>query len=81
MIRAILNNSTILLNLPPETIGELLQRLPTNLIIEVVNSEGVKNLFHSTASHLDEDELKKAEKFQSDIAVVLVEKLDIRYFG
>ena len=51
-IRAILNNSTILLNLPPETIGELLQRLPTNLIIEVVNSEGVKNLFHNTASNL-----------------------------
>ena len=76
-VKAILNNSTILLNLPPKTIGLLLQKLPKELLIQVVNSEGVEKLFANTASNLTVEELEKMETFQADIASILLEKLDL----
>eukprot|EP00092_Neocalanus_flemingeri_P041850 GFUD01045583.1.p1 GENE.GFUD01045583.1~~GFUD01045583.1.p1 ORF type:complete len:946 (-),score=177.76 GFUD01045583.1:160-2622(-) len=74
-IKAILDNSKILLNLPPETIGQLLQKLPKELLIQVVNSEGVKSLFSNT--DLNAEELEKVQKFQADVASILLEKLDL----
>ena len=76
-VKAILDNSQILLNLPPETIGLIVQKLPNDLIIQVVNSEGVKNLFLNTASNLAPEELENLKRFQADIAAILFDKLDI----
>ena len=76
-VKAILDNSEVLLKLPPETIGLIVQKLPNELIIQIVNSEGVRNLFLNFSSTTAPDELKKLEKFQTEVASVLFEKLDI----
>ena len=47
-VENILNNSTLLRNLPPDTIGELLRKLPDETILQVVNSKGVLDLFNKT---------------------------------
>ena len=58
-VKAILDNSEVLLKLPPETIGLIVQKLPNELIIQIVNSEGVRNLFLNISSTTAPDELKK----------------------
>jgi len=76
-LKAILDNSELLLKLPPETIGLIVQKLPNELIIQIVNSEGVKNLFINISSTTDPLRLEELKKFQTEVASVLFEKLDI----
>jgi len=76
-LKAILDNSELFLKLPPETIGLVVQKLPNELIIQIVNSEGVKNLFINISSATDPVKLEAMKKFQTEVASVLFEKLDI----
>lgn len=75
-VKTILNNSTLLRNLPPETIGELLKKLPKDLIVQVVNSEGVEKLFNETASNLTSEEMENIVKFRDDLIPILIDSLD-----
>lgn len=76
-VKSILDNSEILLKLPPETIGLIVQKLPNELVIQIVNSEGVRNLFLDTAVNAVSEDGEKLKKFQSDVATILFDKLDI----
>merc|ERR1719450_194705 len=74
-VESILDNSDLLLKLPAETIGLVMQKLPTELIIKIVNSEGVRDFFLIPPK--DPQEAKRQKAFQADISLVLFEKLDV----
>merc|ERR1719450_670279 len=73
-VESILNNSDFLLKLPAETIGLVMQKLPTELIIKIVNSKGVRDFYLIPPE--DPREAKRQKTFQADISLVLFEKLD-----
>ena len=66
----ILDNSTLLQNLPPSTIGELLQKLPKDVILQVLNSKGVLELF------VNADNNPKIVEMQNTLAPIIVKNLD-----
>jgi len=74
-LESVLGNTKILLKLPPKTIGTVLQKLPTELILQIVNSEGLKDLFLNSPE--DPEEEKNLESFQADVATILFEKVDL----
>ena len=70
-VENILNNSTLLRNLPPETIGELLRKLPDETILQVVNSKGVLDLFNKTT-----ETSPGIIEIQKMLAPVIIKNLD-----
>ena len=46
-VKSILADSTILLSLPPNTVVELLEKLPEQTVAIIVNSDAVRNLYSS----------------------------------
>ena len=46
-VKSILADSTILLSLPPNTVVELLEKLPEETVAIIVNSDAVRNLYSS----------------------------------
>ena len=77
-LKEILNNSTLLRKLPVETIGELLKKLPNDLILQVINSEGVINLFREAFDNITAEETKKIKEFQQSLAPIVVRNLDAK---
>ena len=75
-LKEILNNSTLLRKLPVETIGELLRKLPRDLILEVINSRGVEELFMEAFDNITAEEKVKIKEFQDSLAPIVVRNLD-----
>lgn len=76
VIKSILANSSIIQNLPANTIGQLFQKLPQDLIVTVVNSEGVKDLYMQTAANLTKEEYTHLKSWQLDVSSQLIQSLD-----
>ena len=76
-IKNILADSQILLNLPAATIGAVFKKLPESLIVTVVNSAGVKELFTETARVLSVEERQKMEVWQQSVASELIRSLNV----
>ena len=51
-VKSILADSTILLSLPPNTVVELLKKLPDETMAIIVNSDAVRNLYSSVQVNL-----------------------------
>ena len=75
-LKEILNNSTLLRKLPVETIGELLRKLPRDLILQVINSRGVEDLFVEAFDNITAEEKVKIKEFQDSLAPIVVRNLD-----
>ena len=75
-LKEILNNSTLLRKLPVETIGELLRKLPRDLILQVINSRGVEDLFKEAFDNISAEEKVKIKEFQDSLAPIVVRNLD-----
>ena len=75
-LKEILNNSTLLRKLPVETIGELLRKLPKDLILQVINSRGVEDLFREAFDNITAEEKRKIKEFQHSLAPIVVRNLD-----
>ena len=69
-LEEILDNSTLLQSLPPTTLGELLQKLPKDVILQVLNSKGVMELF------VNADNNPKIVDIQNMLAPIIVKNLD-----
>jgi len=69
-LEEILNNSNLLRSLPPSTLGELLQKLPKDVILQVLNSKGVLELFENS------DNNPKIVEIQNMLAPIIVKNLD-----
>ena len=69
-LEEILDNSALLQNLTPSTIGELLQKLPKDVILQVLNSKGVLELF------VNADNNPKIVEMQKALAPIIVKNLD-----
>jgi len=80
-LKEILNSSTLLRKLPVETIGELLRKLPKDLIIKVVNSKGVQDLFREAFDNVTAEEQAKIKAFQDSLAPIVVQNLDKEIIG
>ena len=69
-LEEILDNSTLLQSLPPTTLGELLQKLSKDVILQVLNSKGVMELF------VNADNNPKIVDIQNMLAPIIVKNLD-----
>ena len=69
-LEEILNDSTLLRSLPPQTIGELLQKLPKDVILQVLNSRGVLELFENVEGN------QKIVDIQNMLAPIIIKNLD-----
>ena len=68
-LEEILNDSTLLRSLPPQTIGELLQKLPKDVILQVLNSRGVLELFENVEGN------QKIVDIQNMLAPIIIKNL------
>jgi len=71
-LRDILKDSTLLRNLPPETLAELLKQLPKNLILTILESDGVQELFSDSLTSQD----SKIRELLNTLAPILIKNLD-----
>lgn len=74
-VENILDDPGFLFQLPSETIELVVQKLPTEVIIQIVRSEGVENLLLNPPE--DPEEVQKFQSFQTYVSSVLIAKLDV----
>jgi len=71
-LRNILKDSTLLRNLPPQTLAELLKQLPKDLILTILESDGVQELFSDGLTSQD----SKIRELLNTLAPILIKNLD-----
>ena len=74
-VENILDDPDFLFQLPSETIELVVQKLPTEVLIQIVRSKGVKNLLLNPPE--DPEEVQKFQTFQTYVSSVLIAKLDV----
>ena len=78
-IKEILGNSTLLSSIPPDTIADVVNKVPDEILIALANSDAVKELFTKTTSNLTNKELKNIQKALSSelISKINAEVLEV----
>jgi hypothetical protein len=74
-ILAILTDSAILLSLPPDTIVQVLQKLPRETLDTVLHSAGVRDLYSQTAATISHKELERTHVWQLAVVTRLIEAM------
>ena len=78
-IENILDDPDFLFQLPPETIELVVQKLPTEIIIQIVSTKGVKDLLLHPPEDLEEAQM--FQTFQTFVSSVLIARLDVSAIG
>jgi len=67
-LKAILTNSSILLSLPTATVGSLLGKLNQDLLVKLLQSEAVAELYDDTTNNFNEEQQERLVDWQIDVA-------------
>jgi len=77
-LQLILSNSTILLSLPAKTIGSLISKLNNDLLLQLLRSPAVADLYNNTAlSNLSEDARTRFSAQMDEVAAQIVEQVEV----
>jgi len=75
-IKEILGNSTLLSSIPPDTIADVVNKVPDEILIALANSDAVKELFTKTTSNLTDKELENIQRYQKALSSQLISKIN-----